>query len=150
VAGQLESAVVMEHALIRDRSGHPARIGAAVMIGPYAHVNGSTVEDEASIATGASVFPGSRIGRGAEVGINAVVQVNTVLEPGALVPIGWVAVGSPASILSTERHEEIWAIQWDLDFPGTVYGVKREVSMRELMRRQYCRAHAGDQAMDHH
>lgn len=145
-----ENTVVMEHALIRGRSGHPALIGAAVMIGPHTHVNGSVVADEAFIATGASLFPGSRVGHGAEVRINGVVQVNTVLEPGAMVPIGWVAVGTPASILPPERHDEIWAIQRQLDFGGTVYGVGPEVSMRELMRRQseFYGAHAGDELID--
>jgi hypothetical protein len=70
-----------------------------------------------------------------------------VLAEGALVPIGWVAVGDPASILPPERHDEIWAIQRELDFGGTVYGVGREVSMRELMRRQsdYYGAHRDDE-----
>lgn len=141
-----EDAVVMEHALVRGRAGHPVQIGAAVMIGPGAHVNGSTVADEVFLATNASVFPGSRIGEGAEVRINGVVQVNTVLPPRAVVPIGWVAVGDPAAILPPERHEEIWAIQRELDFPGTVYGVPRGTSMREIMRRQsaFYGAHADD------
>ena len=145
-----EDTIVMEHALIRGRSGHPAHIGAAVMIGPHAHVNGSTVGDEAFIATGASLFPGSRIGSGAEVRINGVVQVNTVVDPGAVVPIGWVAVGDPASILPPERHDEIWAIQRQLDFSGTVYGVGPDAPMRELMRQQseYYGAHSDDQIIE--
>ncbi|MBT2485200.1 MULTISPECIES: gamma carbonic anhydrase family protein [unclassified Microbacterium] len=146
-----EDTVVMEHALIRGRSGHNVHIGVAVMIGPHAHVNGSIVEDEVFIATNASLFPGSRIGAGAEVRINGVVQVNTVLEPGDMVPIGWVAVGAPASILPPERHDDIWAIQRDLDFGGTVYGVGRDVPMRDLMRQQseYYGSHADDRAIDH-
>lgn len=138
--------VVMENALIRGRHTHPAQIGSAVMIGPHAHVNGSIVEDEAFIATGAALFPGSVIGAGAEVRIHGVVQVNTVLAPGVVVPISWVAVGDPATILPPEKHEEIWAIQRELDFPGTVYGTDRDVSMRELMRRQseYYGAHRDD------
>ncbi|MFB7798128.1 gamma carbonic anhydrase family protein [Isoptericola sp. NPDC056134] len=131
-----EDSVVMEHALVRGRAGHDARIGAAVLVGPHAHVNGSAVEDEVFVATGAALFPGSRIGTGAEVRIHGVVQVNTVLPPGALVPIGWVAVGDPAQILPPDRHDDIWAVQRELDFPGTVYGVGRDVPMRELMRRQ--------------
>lgn len=131
-----EDSVVMEHALVRGRAGHDARIGAAVLVGPHAHVNGSAVEDEVFVATGAALFPGSRIGIGAEVRIHGVVQVNTVLPPGALVPIGWVAVGDPAQILPPDRHDDIWAVQRELDFPGTVYGVGRDVPMRELMRRQ--------------
>lgn len=144
-----EDTIVMEHALIRGRAGHPTRIGSAVMIGPHTHVNGSDIGDEAFIATGASLFPGSRIGSRAEIRINGVVQVNTVVEPGAVVPIGWVAVGDPASILSPDRHEEIWAIQRDLDFGGTVYGVAPDTSMRKLMRQQsdYYGAHADDQVV---
>lgn len=142
--------VVMENALVRGRGGHPARIGDAVLIGPHAHVNGSTVEDEAFVATGAALFPGSVIGAGAEVRIHGVVQVNTVVAPKEVVPIGWIAVGDPATILPPDRHEEIWAIQKGLDFPGTVYGVGRDVSMRELMRRQsdYYGAHRDDEPVD--
>ncbi|MGF0115170.1 gamma carbonic anhydrase family protein [Promicromonospora sp. Marseille-Q5078] len=128
--------VVMEHALIRGRSGHDARVGAAVMVGPHAHLNGSVVEDEAFVATGAALFPGSRVGAGAEVRIHGVVHVNTVVPPGAVVPIGWVAVGDPARILPPDRHDEIWAVQRELDFPGTVYGVERGTPARETMRRQ--------------
>ena len=145
-----ENTVVMQHALIRGRSAHPAHIGSSVMIGPHAHVNGSIVADESFIATGASLFPGSRIGHGSEVRINGVVQVNSTLEPGVVVPIGWVAVGSPASILPPERHEEIWAIQKELHFGETVYGVGPDVSMAELMRRQseYYGAHGSDEPVE--
>lgn len=145
-----QNTVVMEHALIRGRSGHPAHIGSAVMIGPHTHVNGSTVADESFIATGASLFPGSRIGQGAEVRINGVVQVNSTLEPGAVVPIGWIAVGSPASILPPGQHEDIWAIQKELHFGATVYGVGHEVSMAELMQRQsdYYGTHMSDEPVE--
>ncbi len=145
-----EDTVVMENALVRGRREYPAEIGSAVMVGPHAHVNGSTIEDEAFIATGVALFPGSVIGAGAEVRINGVVQVNTVVAAGAVVPIGWVAVGDPATILPPDRHEEIWAIQRELDFVGTVYGVGRDVPMRELMRRQsaYYGAHRDDEPIE--
>ena len=141
-----EDSVVMEQALIRGRAGHPVVIGTAVMIGPHTHINGSTVEDGAFIATGASLFPGSHIGAGAEVRINAVVQVNTLVQPGVVVPIGWVAVGNPAHIFSADKHDEIWAIQKELDFGGTVYGVSNDFSMRDLMHGQsiYYGAHVDD------
>ena len=77
------------------------------------------------MATGGSLFPGARLGSGVEVRINGVVHVNTVLEDGALVPIGWVAVGDPAQILPPGEHERIWAIQEGLDFPRTVFGLRR-------------------------
>ncbi len=139
--------VVMENALIRARAGHPVAIGDAVMIGPHTHVNGAEIGDGAFIATGASLFPGSSVGAGAEVRINAVVQVNTRLEAGAVVPIGWIAVGD--AVLSPDRHDEIWAIQKGLDFPGTVYGVGRDVTMAELMRRQseFYGAHRADRGL---
>jgi gamma-carbonic anhydrase len=141
-----EQSVVMEHALVRGRDGHTARIGNRVLIGPHAHVNGAGIDDEAFVATGVSIFPGATIGRGAEVRVNGVVQVNTHLEPGAVVPIGWVAVGNPAVILPPERHDEIWAIQQELDFVGTVYGVDRSDGMRAIMDRQstYYAAHDAD------
>lgn len=145
-----ENVVVMENSLVRGRSGHPAVIGDSVMVGPHAHINGATVEAEAFIATGASLFPGSVVGAGAEVRINGVVQVNSRLDAAAVVPIGWVAVGDPASILSPERHEDIWEIQRTLDFPGTVYGVPRGTSMSELMQHQssYYGEHLNDTALE--
>src|SRR3712207_2453863 len=54
-----EDVVVMENALVRGRSGHPALVGDAVLVGPHAHVNGATLEAEVFVATGAAVFPGA-------------------------------------------------------------------------------------------
>jgi len=144
-----ENGVVMENALVRGRAANPTLIGAAVLVGPHAHVNGATVEDEVFIATGASLFPGSRAGTGAELRINSVLQVNSHLPAGTVLPIGWIAVGAPAQLFSPDRHEELWAIQQTLDFPGTVYGVNRGTSMREIMTRQsqYYGAHQQDQQL---
>ncbi len=133
--------VVMEHALLRGRPDHPLTIGDAVLVGPHTHLNGTTIEDEVFVATGVSMFPGSRAARGCELRINSVLHVNTVLEPGTVVPIGWIAAGRPAELFSPDRHDELWAAQEPLDFPGTVYGVPRGTSMREIMRRQ-CEAFA--------
>jgi carbonic anhydrase/acetyltransferase-like protein (isoleucine patch superfamily) len=145
-----ENTVIMEHALVRGREGHPAAIGASVMVGPHAHLNGTTVEDRAFIATGAALFPGSRVGAGAEVRIHGVVQVNSIVDAGEIVPIGWVAVGSPARILPPERHEDIWSVQRELDFVGTVYGVGPDVPMDEIMRQQseYYGSHRDDEVLD--
>ena len=131
-----EDVVVMENALVRGRSRHPAVIGDAVLVGPHAHVNGARIEDEVFVATGASLFPGSVAGAGSELRINSVLHVNSRLEAGTVVPIGWVAVGDPAELFSPDRHEELWEVQRDLDFPGTVYGVPRGTSMRTIMARQ--------------
>ena len=93
------------------------------MIGPHTHLNGTTIEDEVFVATGASLFPGSRVGAGSELRINSVLHVNSTLAPGTVVPIGWIAAGDPAELFSPDRHDELWAVQEPLDFPGTVYGV---------------------------
>ena len=128
--------VVMEHALIRGRHDHPVKVGDAVLVGPHTHLNGTTVEDEVFVATGVSMFPGSRAGAGCELRVNSVLHVNSVLPAGTVVPIGWVAAGDPAQLFPPDRHEELWAVQEPLDFPGTVYGVPRGTSMRDIMRRQ--------------
>jgi gamma-carbonic anhydrase len=128
--------VVMEHALLRGRRDHPVHVGDAVLIGPHTHLNGTIVEDEVFVATGVSMFPGSRARTGCELRINSVLHVNSVLEPGTVVPIGWIAAGQPAQLFAPDRHDELWAVQEQLDFPHTVYGLPRGTSMRELMRSQ--------------
>lgn len=128
--------VVMENALLRGRAAHPVVVGDDVMVGPHAHVNGAEISDGCFVATGASIFPGARVGAGSEVRVGGVVQVNTVLAAGSVVPIGWVAVGNPAQLFAPGEHEAIWAIQRELDFPGTVYGVPRGTDSTTLMRGQ--------------
>jgi hypothetical protein len=44
------------------------------------------------------------------------------------VPIGWVAVGDPAKILSPDKHEEIWQLQGPMNFPFEAYGRRREAA----------------------
>ena len=57
--------------------------------------------------------------------MHGIVHLRTRLEPGATVPLGWVAVGDPARILPPDRHDEIWAVQKPLNFPKWVYGLDR-------------------------
>ena len=128
--------IVMEHAVLRGRVAHPVVIGDSVLVGPRTHLNGTHVEDEVFIATGASMFPGSRAGAGSELRINSVLHVNSRPMPGTVVPIGWIAAGDPAELFSPDRHDDLWAVQKTLDFPGTVYGVDRDTPMREIMRSQ--------------
>ena len=127
-----DSTIVMEQAVVRGRGRHPARLRRHVIVGPHAHVNAATVEDHAFLATGSSVFPGARVGAGAEVRINGVVHVNSSLPAEGLVPIGWVAVGDPAEVVPPGDHERIWAIQRELDFPRTAFGLPR-APPQELM-----------------
>ena len=88
------------------------------------------------MATGVSMFAGCRVGTRSELRINSVLHVNSVLPAGTVLPIGWTAAGDPAQLFSPDRHDELWAVQEPLDFPGTVYGVPRGTSMREIMRQQ--------------
>lgn len=142
--------VVMENALIRGRAGHPAILGHALLVGPHAHVNGATIEDEVFVATGVSVFPGAVAGTGSELRINSVLHVNSRLEPNSVLPIGWIAAGDPARLFSPAQHEELWEVQRRLDFPGTVYGLSRDSPMREVMARQaeFFDAHRDDRRLD--
>ncbi|HEY3953987.1 MAG TPA: gamma carbonic anhydrase family protein [Streptosporangiaceae bacterium] len=141
--------VVMENALVRGRAGHPVVIGDDVLVGPHAHVNGARVEDGCFLATGAALFPGCVTGAGTEVRIHGVVHVNSVLPPGSTVPIGWIAVGNPAIIRPPAAHEEIWAVQEQMDFPGTVYGATRDTPATERMTRQaaWYAAHRDDRVL---
>lgn len=126
----------MENAVLRSSVAHPLTVGSNCLIGPNAHVVGSTIEDEVFLATGSAVFHGSRIGAGAEVRINGVVHLKTHVAPGATVPIGWVAVGNPAQLFPASEHEAIWKVQEPLNFPLTVYGFERsEASMTKITQR---------------
>jgi len=104
------------------------------------------------VATGAAIFHGAVVGRGSEVRVHATVHLRTRLEPGAMVPIGWVAVGDPARILPPDRHDEIWEVQKPLNFPQWVYGFDRNTPdlMRHVTRRlsEALGAHAGDAVID--
>lgn len=129
--------IIMENAVVRASPRHACRIGDHCLVGPNAHLVGSILEDEVFVATGAAIFHGAHIGRGAEIRVHATVHLRTRLEPGATVPIGWIAVGDPARILPPDRHEEIWAVQAPLDFPEWVYGLDRGTPglMREITHR---------------
>ena len=147
-----EACIVMENAVIRASRRHPCTIGDHCLIGPNAHVTGANLEEQVFVATGAAIFHGARLGRGSEVRVHATVHLRTRLAPGSTVPIGWVAVGDPARILSPDRHDEIWAVQAPLDFPQFVYGFDRSTPdlMIEITRRlsNALGAHAEDAVAD--
>ena len=128
--------IVMENAVLRSGARHSLAIGDNCLVGPNAHLVGCRIEDEVFIATGAAIFHAAHLGKGSEIRVNAVVHLKTHLPAGATVPIGWIAVGDPASILPPDQHERIWAIQQPLNFPLTVYGFEREeADMVKITRR---------------
>ena len=128
-----ENCVVMDTAVLRGVRGNPLTLGDNVLVGPRAHLTGCAIEDNCFIATGASVFNGARIGTNSEVRINGVVHLRTVLEPGTTVPIAWIAVGNPAQVFPPDKHDEIWNIQKELDFPKHVFGVDRPAADESMM-----------------
>jgi carbonic anhydrase/acetyltransferase-like protein (isoleucine patch superfamily) len=131
-----DECIVMENGVLRSNTRHSLSIGNNCLIGPNAHVVGCRVEDQVFIATGAAIFHGAKVGRGSEVRVNGIVHLKTSLPAGSTVPIGWVAVGDPATILPPDQHENIWAIQKQMNFPLTVYGIDRsEVDMVKITRR---------------
>jgi carbonic anhydrase/acetyltransferase-like protein (isoleucine patch superfamily) len=141
--------IIMENAVLRSSAAHPLTIGSNCLVGPNAHVVGSTIENEVFLATGCAVFHGSHIGTGAEVRINGVVHLKTHVLPGTTVPIGWVAVGNPAQLFPASEHEAIWKVQEPLNFPLAVYGFERsEASMTKITQRlsQALASHFGDSA----
>lgn len=131
-----DQCIVMENAVIRSTADHSTVVGAHCLIGPHAHVVGCTLEDCVFIATGASIFHGAHLEFGVEVRVHAVVHLRTRVPAHTVVPIGWIAVGTPATILPPDQHEAVWAVQKPLDFPRFVYGVGRapegETNMREI------------------
>lgn len=58
------------------------------------------------------------------------------LPAGSTVPIGWVAVGEPITILPPDQHDAIWARQMPLNFPVEVYDFDRtEADMVKITTR---------------
>jgi carbonic anhydrase/acetyltransferase-like protein (isoleucine patch superfamily) len=140
--------IVLENAVIRSTSRHSARIGDHCLIGPNAHVAGCTIMDEVFVATGAAIFHGAVLEARSEVRVNGVVHLKTRLPEKAIVPIGWVAVGDPASVLPPDRHDAIWSLQEPLNFPLVVYGYDRtEANMIKITERmsKSLAGHATDQ-----
>ncbi len=119
-----DNCIVLQNAVLRAAAYSKLMVSDNCLIGPNTHLVSCTLESDVFIATGVSVFHGAKLGSGSEVRINGVVHLKTELLPNSMVPINWVAVGKPAQLFSADRNEEIWAIQKDLAFDATVYGIK--------------------------
>jgi carbonic anhydrase/acetyltransferase-like protein (isoleucine patch superfamily) len=146
--------IVMENAVIRGLRRHPTTVGDHVLVGPHTHLSGCTVEDDVFIATGASIFNGARLERRATIRINGIVHIRTRVPADTVVPIGWIAIGDPARLLSPQGHDEISALLAELNFARTVFGdeaaPRGSTRMPERMRR-YARSlavHRGDRVIE--
>jgi carbonic anhydrase/acetyltransferase-like protein (isoleucine patch superfamily) len=132
------STIIMEYAVLRGTAHHPCHLGEHVLVGPHAHLTGCTVERNVFLATGVAVFNGAVIAEDSEVRIHAVVHLRSRLAAGTTVPIGWIAVGDPAQLFPPDQHDRLWAVQKELNFPGTVFGMERvpaDQFMPEMTRR---------------
>ncbi len=123
-----ERTVVLENAVLRSTARFDLNIAGQALIGPQTHLVGCEIRQGVFVGTGASIFHGAVLEEGSEVRIRGVVHLRTRLPEKATVPIGWVAVGDPVRILPPQEHDSIWAVQRELDFPGTVYGIDRDAS----------------------
>ena len=121
--------------ILEHRDARPT-IDPSAYVAPTAVVCGDVAVGAGARVLFGALFPGARLGAGCEVRIHGVVHVNSVLAPDTAVPIGWIAGGDPAQLFAPGQHEELWAVQRELDFPGTVYGVERGTPPAELMARQ--------------
>jgi carbonic anhydrase/acetyltransferase-like protein (isoleucine patch superfamily) len=134
-----EYCIILENAVVRSTAKHSTMIGKHTLIGPNAHIVGCTVGECVFIATGAAVFHAAHLESCCEVRVNGVVHTRTRVSRDTTIPIGWVAVGDPATILPPHAHDEIWSKQEPLNFPMTVYGMGRppegETIMPQITRR---------------
>ncbi len=126
--------IILENAVLRAAGSNPLVIGDHCLVGPHAHLTSCTLENQVFVATGASIFHGAILESGSEVRINGVVHVKSVLSQNATVPIGWVAVGNPATVFPPQDHEQIWALQKDLGFNAYVYQCDPESSKTTMQQ----------------
>lgn len=135
--------IVMENAVVRGTAAHPCRLGDHVLIGPHAHVSGAQIGDAVFVATGAVVMNNAKLGSGTVVQIHGVVHINTDCPPNTIVPIGQVAIGTPAQVMTAEVFA---AMSGDMGFTRTVFGFDsagwpNAAATAEICRR-YSRARA--------
>ncbi len=87
----------------------------------------------------------------AEQGSIQVGSSSTIVEPERTVPIGWSAVGDPARLFPPDHHDELWPIQRELDFPGTVFGIPRDEATMARVAERYAElfgAHRDDRLVE--
>lgn len=128
-----DNSIILENAVIRGTRNHSVSIGNNCLIGPNSHIAGCIIEDNVFIATGVSVFHGAVVKKGAEVRVNGVVHLRTTVPENEIIPINWIAVGTPMKLFPPEKHEDIWKVQEPLNFPEYVYGLNRAERTDSLM-----------------
>jgi carbonic anhydrase/acetyltransferase-like protein (isoleucine patch superfamily) len=139
-----QDCVIMEQAVLRAAGRWSLELGDYVLVGPHAHLSGCSVGSGSFIATGAMVFNGARLGTSCVVALGGKVHIETDLAENTFVPMGFIAIGRPATVYppgdAPTVHEELNRI----GFLRHVFGVEptgrpRIEVMTEAMAR-YARA----------
>lgn len=122
--------VVMEQAVVRAsgsrKRSFPTTIGDDSLIGPHAYLTGCTIDERCFVATGAIIFNGAHLQRGCEVTLQGIVHVGTTLEPGTVVPLQHIAVGTPARIFAPAETESMQQALYAQNFWRLVFDIERE------------------------
>ncbi len=92
---------IQDNAVVHTDHGVPTMVGRRVTVGHGAILHSCCVEDGALIGMGSVVLGKAVVGRGALVGAGSVVA------PGARIPAGHLALGSPARVVRPLRRREI-------------------------------------------
>jgi carbonic anhydrase/acetyltransferase-like protein (isoleucine patch superfamily) len=104
------------------------------------------------IATGAAVFHSAHLGKGSEVRVYGVVHLKTYVAEGATVPVGWVAVGNPAQMLSQESMNASGKSRspWTFHSRSTGSSAPRQRCRRShaAYRKHWVRTHQMSRALD--
>jgi carbonic anhydrase/acetyltransferase-like protein (isoleucine patch superfamily) len=147
--------VIMEHAVLRSSGRFPLSLGKRVLVGPHAYLTGCAVGSHSFIATGAMVFNGARLGDSCVVALGGKVHIDTDLDAGSRVPIGYIAIGRPATIHAPDEAPAVHDELARLDFMRFVFGVDTEGKGRaEVMEDALARysralqAHRNDSLVD--
>jgi carbonic anhydrase/acetyltransferase-like protein (isoleucine patch superfamily) len=98
-----EESDVQDGAVLHATSQLDTTVGARVVIGHLAHLEGCTIRDRALIGVGSAVLHRAVVEEGATVGAGAVVTNDMVVPAGAL------AVGVPASVKPNRSNAELIA-----------------------------------------
>lgn len=130
-----ENCIILENAVIRGTKDLPVKMGDNCLVGPNAHLAGCTIEDNVFMATGVSIFHGATIKKGSEIRVNGVVHLGTVFPENETLPIGWVAVGNPMQMFPSDKHDDIWKLQKQLNFPNLVYGISERENLAEVNKK---------------
>jgi carbonic anhydrase/acetyltransferase-like protein (isoleucine patch superfamily) len=87
-----ENANVQDNSVLHCPPTVTTEIGRGATVGHQCVVHGAVLEDEALVGNGTVVLDGARIGAG------SLIAAHSLVQPGAVIPSGVLAAGSPAVV----------------------------------------------------